>query len=351
MAGVDLARGAAVLGVFAAHVGPDGGVAGWVAQLAHGRASALFATLAGVSLALVSGGREPARDDQAATRIALRAVILLLFGTALTASGTAASVVLAYYGVYFLLALPFLRLRAPALAVAAVVVALVGPVLSLAVRGSLDTTGRDQLVTSGDPVEVLGGEGVLRLVLTGACPAATWMPFVLAGMALGRLDLTTPAIRTRLAFAGPALVVAGYGGSWLALGAVGGAEALAGDGPVDGDAAVWLLVAFPHSGTTFEITGALGVAVTTLVAALVVAERWPRWARPVTTAGTMPLTLCVLHVAAIDVTGLAARPGPPLLVLPAFAAGACGFALLWCRFSRRGPLEHLLHAATTRPKP
>src|SRR4051794_501567 len=53
--GVDLARALAVLGMFASHVGPDpdaGGV-NTILQAASGRASALFAFLAGVSLVLM----------------------------------------------------------------------------------------------------------------------------------------------------------------------------------------------------------------------------------------------------------------------------------------------------------
>ncbi|GAA4547868.1 hypothetical protein [Streptomyces collinus] len=56
---MDLARGLAVFGMYAAHVGPDpaqGGVAGHLMELAHGRASALFAFLAGFSSRRVGRG-------------------------------------------------------------------------------------------------------------------------------------------------------------------------------------------------------------------------------------------------------------------------------------------------------
>src|SRR5688500_16087431 len=58
LGGVDLARGLAVFGMFAAHVGPDprdGGLIGPLMQLTHGRSSVLFAALAGLSLALITG--------------------------------------------------------------------------------------------------------------------------------------------------------------------------------------------------------------------------------------------------------------------------------------------------------
>src|SRR6185503_12411768 len=70
----------------------------------------------------------------------------------------------------------------------------------------------------------IGGESMVQFLLTGGYPVLTWMPFVFAGMALGRLELTAVATRIRLAIIGPALVVIGYGGSWIALRLFGGAD-------------------------------------------------------------------------------------------------------------------------------
>jgi hypothetical protein len=218
LAGVDLARGLAVFGMFAAHVGPDpateGGLLGAVMQLAHGRSSALFAMLAGVSLALMTGRQQPKTGvggRQAMVRILARAVILLALGTVLTMLDTPVDVIIAYYGVYFLLALPLIRLRALTLAVIAAVLTVVGPLASFVIRSAFDV---------GPP------DGIGGLLLTGTYPAITWMPFVVAGMALGRIDLTSDSVLTRLGLLGPALALLGYGGSWLALEGLGGQAAL-----------------------------------------------------------------------------------------------------------------------------
>lgn len=366
LVGVDLARGLAVFGMFGAHVGPDpsvGGVTGVLMQFVQGRSSVLFATLAGLSLAIMSGRRQPLTGGpwrQAAGRIAIRGVILLLFGTALTMTGTSVVVILAYYGVYFLLALPFTRLRAPALATIAAVTAVVGPLLSLVVRGALDRSGWGELITSYDPVEAIGGEGLLRLFVTGSYPVVTWMPFVFAGMALGRIDLVSTTNRIRLAIIGPALTVVGYGGSRLAMKLFGVPELFPGEMPglgsmdesewVASESPLWLLDSSPHSGTPFEIVGSVGVAITVLVCALVVAEKLSRsWSwlwRPAAAVGSMSLTAYTGHVIAIALLGLDAAPGPQLPVLLGFIAGAMVFALVWSRFFRRGPLEFLLHTAT-----
>ncbi|HEU5322919.1 MAG TPA: hypothetical protein VFX28_19090, partial [Methylomirabilota bacterium] len=61
LVGVDVARALALLGMMATHIllpVTDGSLA-WPQALAGGRSSALFALLAGVSIALVTGGASP----------------------------------------------------------------------------------------------------------------------------------------------------------------------------------------------------------------------------------------------------------------------------------------------------
>ena len=95
----------------AAHVlderSPDGTLTrtSWVVD---GRASALFAVLAGVSLVLLH--RRTSRVG-----LAVRALLVALLGLALGELGTGLAIILTYYGLLFLLGLPFLGLRARAL--------------------------------------------------------------------------------------------------------------------------------------------------------------------------------------------------------------------------------------------
>ncbi|HMO11432.1 MAG TPA: heparan-alpha-glucosaminide N-acetyltransferase domain-containing protein, partial [Actinotalea sp.] len=129
LAGVDVARGLAVLGMATAHVGPVGEdwsrPAGWL-QLTDGRSAGLFATLAGVSIGLLSGG-EHARDlSSARAKVATRAVLIGLLGLALTSLGTPVAVILPSYAVMFVLMVPVLGVRSRTLAVAAGVVVVVG---------------------------------------------------------------------------------------------------------------------------------------------------------------------------------------------------------------------------------
>ncbi|MDH6125062.1 heparan-alpha-glucosaminide N-acetyltransferase domain-containing protein [Kitasatospora sp. GP82] len=362
--GLDLARGLAVLGMFAAHVGPDpadGGPVAGAMQFTHGRASALFAMLAGVSLVLIAG-RTPrvGRDGrQALARIVIRALVLLALGTVMTEIGTSVAVILAYYGVYFLLALPLTRLKAGPLAAAALAWALIGPQLSFVLRAGLQSLDWTELLTAHDPIAHYSGEGLLNLLLTGNYPALTWMPFVLAGMALGRIDLSSAAVRARLAVAGAALAAVGYGGSWLACQLAPTEEQLDWwHGPEEGTVATThpagLLTASPHSGTTFEVLGSLGIAVFTLVACTALLAQPSSGLRqaaaplvaPVLAVGTVSLSVYVGHVALIGALGGDDMQGSPLVMLMLFAVLAMALARLWTRLFRRGPLEAVLHRAT-----
>ncbi|MFI6317162.1 DUF418 domain-containing protein [Nonomuraea sp. NPDC050556] len=373
LVGVDLARALAVFGMYTVHVGPPleavDGVDGWLRYLADGRSSILFATLAGFSLMLIAGRREPKPGRQAKAQIAIRAAVLLVLGTAMTMLWGDV-VILAFYGLWFLLALPLVRLRARTLAIIAAVLALALPQLAFGLKLLLNES-ITTAINAYDPLERLSEVGVLDLLLTGLYPTLPWMTFVIAGMALGRLDLSAVTVRRRLAALGPALMVLGYGTAWLLGKLFDGVQAAAmahmpsasSSGPepdgmlekagemADQDSAWSLLMAEPHSGTTFDIIGSVGFAITVIVCATVAMERLPRLRKlmtPIIAVGTMSLTAYVGHFVVMEVAslhhdGATYTAWLPLLVL---IAGAILFAGIWSRFFRRGPLEYLLSAVT-----
>ncbi|NUP42583.1 MAG: DUF418 domain-containing protein, partial [Streptomyces sp.] len=338
----------------------------WVRYLADGHSSVLFATLAGFSLMLIAGRFEPKTGlagRQAKARIAIRAVILLALGTAMAVE-YGGVIILGFYGVYFLLALPLVRLSAGALATIAAGLALVTPQLAFVLNARLSDSVQ-QGINAYDPLHRLSEVGVLDLLLTGFYPALTWMPFVIAGMALGRMDLSAAAVQRRLAVLGAALVVGAYGLSLLLAGR-NALRSTAEDGASSGGSGAAsmgsgstgprlsfsdLLSAGPHSGTTFDIIGSVGVAILVIVGATVLMDRLPRLrrlAKPVIAVGTMSLTAYVGHFLAQSLLPTPAGTGTqqswvPLLM---YVLGAIVFAAVWSRFFRRGPLEHLLNTAT-----
>ncbi|MFH8336446.1 DUF418 domain-containing protein [Streptomyces sp. AM6-12] len=378
--GIDLARGLAVFGMFSVHVGPDpavGGPVGFLLETASGRSSALFALLAGFSLIIITGRPQPRTGRagrQAVATVVIRAGVLLVLGYALSALGTEVDVILSYYGVLFLAVLPLYRLRAGTLALIAAAGALVLPQALYGVRAVVSDGGWADVIAAHDPLAlVTGTDGTMELLFTGDYPVLTWIPFLLAGMAVARLDLGRAHARSLLALTGGALALLGYGGSWLALHLVPhalSAIASATHSPASspwwwsdtaGEPAgrpppAWLLVAVPHSETTFSIVGTTGVAVVVVAACLTVAERTPRLARltgPVAAVGMMALTSYVLHILALwffdDVWYLPAVDGDgmsALAVLALFIAATMLLATAWTRLFRRGPTEQLLHLVT-----
>ncbi|MGN8246048.1 heparan-alpha-glucosaminide N-acetyltransferase domain-containing protein [Cellulomonas soli] len=326
--GVDVARGVAVLGMVTAHVGPDDHgplPPGGFSQLADGRSAALFVVLAGVGLALLSGGSRPVdgtRLVQSRLRILVRGALLFALGQALLLLGVPIAIILTSYAVYFALALLALTWPRAALVSAAAAVALVGPVLVQWAQPRMPS------LSGGSP------ETLADVVVGHYYPAAVWMSYVLTGLAIGRCDLRSARLRRLGAALGAGLVVLGHGGSWVAMHALGLSSTLA--------------TSAPHSSTTFEVVGNTGVALLVLAVALAAADRWPRALSPLGATGALALTAYTGHLLAIAAIG-------PWIVWdtsPGTWAWFVGVIVLgcwaWRHWFGRGPLERLLHAASTR---
>lgn len=337
--GVDLARALAVMGMLAAHlVWTD--LLVWSEPstwggMVNGRSSILFAVLAGVSLALMTGGTRPrpALGVQR-RRIAVRAGILWLIGVALVLTGVPVFVILPAYAVMFLLALPILGWSRTALWIAAAALALVMPW----VYAWLNTLS----VWSGPSGDLL------FLAVGWAYPFPVWMAFIVAGLALGRTDLSEVRAPVVMLIGGALCAAVGY----IAAG---------GDGyPAEGaDAAGQILIAAPHSSGLWEVVGSGGFAVALLAGCLLLARTpFIRVLAPLRAVGRMPLTAYVgqlvawVIIAAVlwgDPSDLAAmraiEPFWPFVVCTIV------FCAVWSLFFSRGPLESVLDALTRRWAP
>ncbi|MGY1743375.1 MULTISPECIES: heparan-alpha-glucosaminide N-acetyltransferase domain-containing protein [unclassified Blastococcus] len=336
---MDLARGVAVLGMFGAHMGIgddaelDLDPSTWPAVV-DGRSSILFAVLAGVSIALLSGGPAPAEGEElvrARVRILVRAAWVFLIGGLLELLDTFVAVILGVYAILFVLAVPFLRWRPARLLALAGVLAVVTPVVDLLVG---------QLVTENGNED----EAFAQTVVTGVYPAVIWWTFVLVGLAVGRLDLRASRTRLALLGTGTALAVLGYAGGWWSTGAW--ADGRASEGIEEGfrhagevDPA-WLSGAAPHGGTTFEVVGSTGVALAVLGLCLVLADLLPRLTHPLASVGALALTVYSAHLVAIAVLDPGYPAGTGLWLR--FCVVALVAAPLWRLLLGAGPLERLL---------
>jgi len=392
--GVDIARGLAVLGMAGAHVGATevfewARIETWL-DLVHGRSSILFAVVAGISIALLTGRRRrPEPEELPALRLRLlgRGAVIFAIGLALELLNTGIAVILTVYGVLFVAVIPFLRWRRRWLALAAALLALLGPVLLEGVRIlSLDASGPG-----------------LDLVLFGTYPITVWLVFLLAGLALGRSRLDRKRTAATMLAGGVLLAGIGYGGAAL-LAPIGEAAwssavtepADAGaaffgqpaesvdldgkrcdavgngyvtcypeDGALDegsssveppsyldrlpvGEAAARLigavLSAEAHSGGTLEILGSGGFAVAVIGLSLLAARplRWPLL--PLAALGSMPLSAYSAHAVVIVVAGSASEVADNAF-WAWLSLGLLAGATVWVAFLGRGPLERLTAAS------
>lgn len=328
--GIDLARGLAVLGMFAAHLYtlPEFELADpstWVG-LPGGRSSILFAVLAGVSIALATGGRHGVTGERLAGRrrwLARRALALWVLGILLIMTGVPVYVILPAYGILFLFALPFVGSGAIALAAWAAGIALIVPWVLPAIN--------DLAFWS-----TLPGEAVY-LVTGWAYPPVLWIAFVLAGMAVGRLGLTRLPVLWAVAAVGAVLAA--------------GAEVLGAVVDVEDDtyvAAVWQLTA--HSGGILEVWGSTGVALVVLALSILVCRTPVRAvALPLRTLGALPLTAYTAQILVWAVWAFVAlgntsdlfgfRALDPFWPITLLIVSAC---LVWALLLGRGPLERLV---------
>lgn len=359
--GVDVARCVALVGMICTHLvipmGRDGRIT-VLQQVAGGRSAALFAVLAGVSTALVTGGAQPvagSRLTRARWALVVRAALIAALGLWLAGLDSGIAVILPYYGVLFLLGVPFLRLRPGALAVLAAAVAVIVPVVSHLLRPHLPA------VPLGQPtVDDLASPGPLLadLTFTGTYPAVAWTAYLFLGMALGRLRLRRPDVAVRVALSGGALAIGGWLVGHLATGSTTVQAALTGSLPprvlpwpaveqrlIEGLAGTtptdtwwWLLVAAPHSTTTFDLAQTGGSAMVALGLCLLVTRWQPRFWSVACGAGAMTLSLYTFHVvlasSGIPRTAAYAVQWHLLLVL---AIGA-----VFAAARLRGPLEWLV---------
>ena len=381
LTGVDLARGLALLGMMSVHITPaldDDGSVSLAHQVAGGRASALFAVLAGLSLVLVTprvGGR---LLPGARRGVLARAAVIGFVGLTLGVLSSGVAVILVHYAVLFAIGALFLHLPLRALAPLAAGWLLVAPLVGHAVRRFLPAGPGDSpsWISLGDPVRL-----VETVLFTGYYPVLQWTGYLLVGMVIGRLPLRRKVIALVLVAVGAVLAGLAKAVGNALLAAAGGIARL--EVPPSSvlfgrnlDTALqtgiygttptttwsWLAVSGPHSGTPFDLLHTTGTALLVLGGCLLLAGAvhgaWRLLLVPLAAAGSMTLTLYTVHVVALAATH-GAVSGPATWPAAGFwalhALSALVLATAWQLTGQRGPLEAVAHeasaAARTNPGP
>ncbi|MGC1206870.1 MAG: hypothetical protein WA880_02825, partial [Ornithinimicrobium sp.] len=335
----------------------------------------------GLSIALTTrahGAPDVTLRPGARVSLVVRAGSIAFIGLLLGMVGAGVAVILAYYGVLFLCALPVLRWGARSLALLALGWGVAAPVLSMTMRPWLPAPTYDMPSPSFllDPAQLLS-----EIVVTGYYPVLTWATYLFAGMAIGRLDLRSPRTAVRLVMSGLWLAVVAVSISAVlirfdgvrralidtydVLGGTTTAAELATDlylgffGTTPLGSGWWLGVWSPHSGSIVDLMHTTGTAMAVVGACLLVTSRLGVRARRAVGiafgAGTMTLTLYAVHVlllAAPESFDWVTRISVHVLLL-----ATVGSVLVATKI--RGPLELLVseiatyaaRAATDLPSP
>ncbi|PWF85913.1 hypothetical protein CIK52_08740 [Kocuria rosea] len=368
LVGVDAARGFALLGMVAVHTLPFWDAENERASLSWslfaGHSAALFATLAGVSLAFLSGGRTPHSGRRlAGDRAGLvgRAAVIALVGFLVGFVALPVDNILIYYGMFFLLAIPFLGLRIRHLLISAAAFTVLAPFL---MQWAVDVLPAHvygnptlwNLVT--DPVTVLS-----QLLLTGTYPALPYMAYLCAGIALGRMNLTSRRVQLWLVGAGAALALLSWTVSMGALLALGVYDRIweatpwlteeqideilvfGPDPSLPTTTLWWLMVPAPHSNTPVALLLSLGMAAFALGAFLLLARLIGKTLTPLAAAGSMTFTLYTLHLLFLGTGVYELHPGFWFWMQVAVFGL---LAVAWQRAVGQGPLEKLVARTSKR---
>jgi hypothetical protein len=299
-----------------------------------GRSSILFATVAGVSLGLLTGGYDPPPPgERGAARgsIAIRGATLMLLGIALTnLLNPPLHVILDYYGLAFLILVPLLFAPRPVLALAAVLVVALAPAII------------EAMVALVDPSDIpLVLQPFADWLIYGTYPVLVWLAFPLFGLLCARSDLARRRTQLIMIGAGALGAVVGYGAG----------ERLPG------------VTAAAHTGTAAEVIGSGGLAVAIIGAATLLGSlpggpgRGIRFVLfPIAAAGGMVLSLYTAQVIALTIVRDAVRvdDGPwvyPEAILPVLIVSALLIGTLWRLSLGAGPLERMLRRLTRIPAP
>lgn len=363
LVGIDAARGIALVGMIAVHnfnALNANGTSSLAWTLSAGKSAALFALLAGVGVAFASGGRRRPHGrtwTAQAASLLVRAALIGAVGLALgyLVPTDFAGVILPYYAVLFVLAIPLLSLSIRALVTLAAVIVIAVPTLSHLLRAGTETVIVPNMTFADlrdHPLQVAG-----ELLLTGQYPALPWMAYLCVGLAVGRAALSARRTVVLFTLVGAALVAASTTVSWLLLDVFGGRAQLeavalqsmtrrqfsgvmqAGwNGITPPDTVWWLATMAPHSSTSLDLAYTIGVALVVLGVCILIGRTTTAVLRPLAAMGSMTLTLYCLHLLMLSGPGM---PGGLRGFLIQVAVVVV-FGLVWSRFHARGPFEEIV---------
>ncbi|WPS86273.1 DUF418 domain-containing protein [Brevibacillus halotolerans] len=338
---LDAARGLAVIGMYLQHFGLNERIA----AIVSGNTTLLFVLCGGISYSIMAERMKDRETETAAfwTRMLARAVFIDVIGYLLILLNTSYGVILPAYAAMFVLALVLIRRSTRVLITTAIALTVVAPPLMIL------------------GMSILSGAYLLYDIAGGPMSALALAPAFVAGMAIGRLELTK--IRTALSLAGGGIImlVVGKGlgafvlpglrpsfEAWLigVQGTVSNQPDPNAIWPLNAEPPLWnmLLWTSPHSASTFQTLIGLGGAFLVLGLVCLVPKKTSAVLMPFAAVGRVALTMYAaqfiviwcLRLAGIEY-GLEGIPFSDLLVAVATLVTGWLIARL-----PNGPLESLM---------
>lgn len=333
MDGIDAARALALIGMLAVHFGPQegSGLGGFLLWFPHGRASILFAVVAGIGMALLTA--DPERRLRGRLRLLCYGLVLLPVGLILEPLDHPVAVILHHYAVFFALGACVASFGRGTLLSLALVMSLLGPAVLLAGRMSWpEVFDRGSVSILDDPVTILIG-----LLFSGPYPLLTWSAALLFGFWLGRGDLRSPRTALWLVVGGVAVAVAAILLSVGLFGMLGR--------PASNADWLFLFTVAAHSEMPLWLIQATALAAAAVGLSLLAARWLPFATAGFAALGRLTLTVYVAHVLAMIVWPevlIHEDVAPALWSTGLVSAFAMLLAVLWQPLGR-GPIERLMH--------
>lgn len=304
--GLDVARAIALLGMFVAHLAMP---TNQLKEVFTGFPAALFAVLAGVSLGILSRETDPTARLRHRYELAMRGVVLVVLGIALTQVSSTIEVVLLAIGWCYLLLNPLGTWCTRNIALAAAALAAASMVLHAA-------------------------SGYLQLpqVLLPVYPLVTWMTYFAVGLLAYRLVLDNRRAQWVALGAGLPIAITGT----LMRGHIDYLDTVY-SRSVAQAVGLGLLDSSPHTGGLIDLATTAAGSLAVLAACLLLVRR-STYVVPLQAMGAMSLTVYVAHILTagrVLTTGNGAHPVAFALTV----TGALVLTTLWQEWRGRGPLE------------
>ncbi|MGG0795429.1 DUF418 domain-containing protein [Brevibacillus laterosporus] len=285
---LDAARGLAVIGMYLQHFGLNERIA----AIVSGNTTLLFVLCGGISYSIMAQRMKDRETETTAfrARMLARAVFVDMIGYLLILLNTSYGVILPAYAAMFVLALVLIRRSTRVLVTTAAALTVVAPPL---------------MILGGS---VLSGAYLLYDIAGGPMSALALAPAFVAGMAIGRLELTKIRTALSLTVGGIIMLVVGKGlgafvlpglrpsfEAWLigVQGAVGVQPDPNAIWPLNMEPPLWnmLLWPYPHSASTFQTLIGLGIAFLVLGLVFLVPKKTSVVLMPFAAVGRVALTM------------------------------------------------------------